>query len=198
MPKYENHRGAQLFAVPKRKRLVPAREELHYLASALCASCAGTGWKKEVRCGCVLRRISRVAIDRLHVIAARGPHPNHHVFSRDGEYSADLWNVARRALNSAELRIFEKYLLFGLPWNKLASNRGEFFHSVYRAEQKFGAALLEHGCFPPHAYFSGLREADPEHVPHGKGYMLRERFEDEDERPLPMTADKIGTLKTAA
>lgn len=147
-------------------RAVADARAVAWLADACCRTCRGTGATgQSIRgrvCNCVWRRISRIVISRLHLMAGRGPHWNHRVWSRDAEYSADVWLVAKRSLSEVERIIYCEYLLHQRPWRDVEPGtklgRGEFFHSVYRTEAKIGRACLEAGILP-HNYFAGIYHA---------------------------------------
>jgi hypothetical protein len=76
------------------------------------------------------------------------------------EFLADVEILARRTLNPRELRLFQMYHLAALDWKatapRLGFNRGEFFHAVYRTEQKLGRVFAEtqpYGLYPVDGYF---------------------------------------------
>lgn len=99
-------------------------------------------------------------------MAARGPHPAAAHFSRDAEYSAELWLIAKRVLDAEERVIYCEFLLHRRPWfevdKRTKLGRGQFFHAVYRVEQRLGKALLDSPAFPPAAYFAGIVNRKPE------------------------------------
>jgi hypothetical protein len=81
---------------------------------------------------------------------------------KDEEYIADFCLVSRRALNDSEYQIFKFHFLLGADWRlctrRLNIDRGNFFHSVYRIEQKLGRVYRElrpYGLFPLEEYFKG-------------------------------------------
>lgn len=138
-----------------------------------------SGNKKPRPCNCVLRSIFRICLNRYRSILVnqesirtgsavvaicfretsggrRG-----FVWSRPHEeYLADIHAVARRTIEGNERKLFLLYHLAGFEWKEvsraLGLNRGEFFHSVYRVEQKLGKAFAETepcALFPPEEYF---------------------------------------------
>jgi hypothetical protein len=131
-------------------------------------------------------------------MAGRGPHWNQHVWSRDAEYAADLWLIAKRSLDRRERLIYCEYLLQQQPWTVVGPltklNRGQFFHSVYRIESKLGRGLLEAGIFPPHNYFAGTYHAGLYNPADTEG--IYRRGGSESEVRLPLTGDK-GFRRTA-
>lgn len=91
---------------------------------------------------------------------------------KDEEYIADFCLVSRRALTDFEHRIFRFHFLLGADWRlctrKLKIDRGNFFHAVYRIEQKLGLVFRElkpYSLFPLQSYFLGAEgnweEPDP-------------------------------------
>jgi len=86
---------------------------------------------------------------------------------KDEEYIADFCAVSRRTLNETEYRLFRYHFLLGADWRlctrRLGMDRGNFFHMVYRIEQKLGKSFRElepYGLFPLIDYFHGPRH-DP-------------------------------------
>ena len=88
---------------------------------------------------------------------------------------ADFCLVSRRILDEMENRVFRYHFLLGADWRlctrKLKMDRGTFFHTIYRIEQKLGrefAALKPYSLYPPSEYFHGVvtgREQGPTPVP---------------------------------
>ena len=83
---------------------------------------------------------------------------------KDEEYIADFCLVSRRALDELEYRVFKFHFLLGADWRlctrRLNIDRGNFFHIVYRIEQKLGRVYRElepYGLFPLDEYFHGPR-----------------------------------------
>ena len=81
---------------------------------------------------------------------------------KDEEFSADFCLVSKRTLTEFEYRIFKNHFLLGADWRlcckRLRTDRGTFFHSVYRIEQKLGRVFRElqpYGLFPVEDYFNG-------------------------------------------
>jgi hypothetical protein len=80
---------------------------------------------------------------------------------------ADFYLVAKRVLDEEEFRIFRFHFLLGADWKlccrRLNIERGMFFHSIYRIEQKLGRAYREirpYSLFPTDEYFGGtIRKA---------------------------------------
>ena len=85
------------------------------------------------------------------------------VWSRkDEDFIADFCLVSRRELNDFEHRIFRFHFLLGADWRlccrRLQMDRGNFFHAVYRIQQKLGRIFRElepFALFPLDVYFGG-------------------------------------------
>lgn len=87
---------------------------------------------------------------------------------KDEEYIADFCLVARRTLNEFEYRLFRYHFLLGADWKlctrRLEMDRGNFFHAVYRIEQKLGRIFREltpYPLFPLDDYFHGPARFGP-------------------------------------
>jgi hypothetical protein len=81
---------------------------------------------------------------------------------KDEEYIADFCLVSRRNLEDFEYRLFRYHFLLGADWKlccrRLGLDRGNFFHAVYRIEQKLGRVFRElepYSLFPLDEYFHG-------------------------------------------
>jgi hypothetical protein len=81
---------------------------------------------------------------------------------KDEEYIADFCLVSRRSLDESEYRLFRYHFLLGADWKlccrRLGLERGNFFHAVYRIEQKLGRVFRElepYSLFPLDEYFQG-------------------------------------------
>src|SRR5262249_33196565 len=82
-------------------------------------------------------------------------------FSRKREeFVADFCGVSKRALTPEEYRIFRFHFLLGADWRlctrRLNMDRGNFFHEVYRIEQKLGETFCNvepYALFPLEDYF---------------------------------------------
>ncbi|HEY6392523.1 MAG TPA: hypothetical protein VIX89_14670 [Bryobacteraceae bacterium] len=101
--------------------------------------------------------VSKVTLDPLPGKDRRGAWGR-----KDEEFTADFCLVSKRTLTESEYRIFRYHFLLGADWKlccqKLQTDRGSFFHSVYRLEQKLGRVFRElqpYGLFPINDYFHG-------------------------------------------
>ena len=162
-----------------------SRSETLGLAAPSCAYCRGlglkttrTGGQPEV-CNCVLRAIFRACYARFIECASEdkymsraclevvpGPKSRYIWGRKDEEYVADFTLVTRRCLTSAEYRLFKYHYLLGADWRlccrKLGMDKGNFFHEVYRIEQKLGRYFRElqpYSLYPLDEYFNGEKKS---------------------------------------
>jgi hypothetical protein len=110
---------------------------------------------------------------------------------KDEEYMADFCLVARRALNESEHRLFRYHFLLGADWRlctrRLQMDRGNFFHAVYRIEQKLGLMFRElqpYALFPLSDFFNGPSRLGPQ--------LVREGAEDRKNIPDHLRFPPIG------
>ncbi len=87
---------------------------------------------------------------------------------KDEEYIADFCLVSRRTLDDFEYKLFRYHFLLGADWRlcsrRLGIARGNFFHAVYRIEQKLGRVFRElqpYALYPLDEYFNGAVRKDP-------------------------------------
>ncbi len=155
------------------------RSDTLALASNRCTTCHGLGLIQTRRgknnpCHCVLRAIFRACYNRFKYCATKEKYMSrvtlsftpgrHRTFTygrKDEEYVADFILVSRRTLTPEEYRIFKYHFLLGADWKlccrKLNMSRGNFFHAVYRIEEKLGRVFRElepYSLFPLDEYFS--------------------------------------------
>ncbi len=161
------------------------------LAKVSCCTCHGYGLRvvhkrREVPCHCVYRAIFRACYNRFRDCVANGAQTGtvslefcpgkegRRTFSRKKEeYIADFCLVSRRELDEADYRIFRFHFLLGADWKlccrRLQMDRGNFFHAVYRIEQKLGrifASLEPYALYPLDQYFGGtIRNERPQPLP---------------------------------
>jgi hypothetical protein len=81
---------------------------------------------------------------------------------KDEEYVADFCLVSRRSLDDYDYRLFRYYFLLAADWKlccgRLDLDRGNFFHAIYRIEEKLGRIFRElepYSLFPLDEYFHG-------------------------------------------
>lgn len=181
------------------------RTETLALALPSCRFCYGIG-ARTLRggqlkpCSCVLRSIFRACYARFRSCVEKEKRLS--VASLDGlqrggrrvvwgrkneEYIADFCLVTRRTLTSDEWLLFSSHYLLGADWRlcsrRLQIERGDFFHAIYRLEQKLGLVyhhLQPYPLFPTDDYFNGAgwetthRPASP--VPMRRLPSLHERL----------------------
>ena len=159
------------------------RSETIAAAKETCTHCQGLGLRgrttrqgPEAPCNCVLREIFRSCHSRFRYCIEKEKHMSHArleiiggqdrrpVWGRkDEEYIADFCLVSRRILDEFEYRIFRFHFLLGAEWRlccrQLKMDKGDFFHSVYRIQQKLGRAFREltpYPLFPLDEYFGAV------------------------------------------
>jgi hypothetical protein len=181
------------------------------LAKATCTYCDGNGIRligsgRESPCNCVFRAVFRACHNRFRECVTKGAHTStvslEFCRGRDGrrtysrkreEYLADFCLVSRRSLDEFEHKIFRLHFLLGADWKlccrQLHMDRGNFFHTVYRIQQKLGrifAELQPYPLYPLDEYFGGTIRKDPARsLPVG---ALTRNPEPEWEMPLPKSA----------
>lgn len=156
------------------------RSETLALAQQSCVLCYGLGLR-EVRqgaptpCTCVFRAVFRACLNRFRECNDRQrrisqvsleaiPGRKHKaVYSRkDEEFIADFCLVSKRVLNEDDYKVFKFHFLLGADWKlccqRLNTDRGNFYHQVYRIQERLGriyAELEPYALFPLDEYFGG-------------------------------------------
>ncbi len=166
------------------------RTETLALAIHNCTQCHGSGLRlgkkgTVIPCNCVLRSIFRICYCRFvrcvtqerHLSRVRlEPHVGRSRPStwgrKDEEYIADFCLVSRRVLTEEEHQLFRFHFLLGADWRlcarRMGMDRGNFFHAVYRIEQKLGRTFREldpYPLFPLDEYFNGPSRIGPAFAP---------------------------------
>ena len=156
------------------------------LAMHNCAQCHGAGLRLARKgafapCNCVLRAIFRICYDRFLRCVTQERHLSrvslepHAGRSRpstwgrkDEEYIADFTLISKRVLDDFEQKLFRYHFLLGADWKlcsrQLHIDRGNFFHAVYRIEQKLGRTFRElkpYPLYPLDEYFNGASRFTP-------------------------------------
>ena len=156
------------------------------LAKVSCSYCHGYGLRlirkgQELPCQCVFRAVFRACHHRFCECIAMGTHAStvtldfcrgaegYRTYSRKREeFMADFCLVSRRVLSETEYKVFRFHFLLGADWKlccrQLRTDRGKFFHTVYRIQQKLGRAFAEtepYPLFPLDEYFGGMVRRDP-------------------------------------
>jgi len=82
---------------------------------------------------------------------------------KDEEYIADFCLVSKRSLDKDEFQVFKFHFLMDAEWRlccrRLKIDKGNFFHMVYRIEQRLGRVYRElepYALFPLDEYFGGM------------------------------------------
>lgn len=159
------------------------RSETIAVAKQFCTQCQGLGLRSKTTrkgptmpCNCVLREIFRTCYTRFRFCLTKEKRMSHARFEiiggrerravwgrKDEEYVADFCLVSKRVLDALEYKIFRYHFLLGADWKlccrQLKMDRGSFFHSVYRIEQKLGRAFRElkpYPLFPLSDYFAPI------------------------------------------
>lgn len=175
------------------------RSETLALANQHCSLCYGLGMRPgrgltEKPCHCVFRAIFRACYARfkqchdhggqicraasLEFCHSRSGLTRKNIWSmKSEEFIADFELISRRVLGQDTLahRLFRYHFLLGADWKlccrRLNMERGEFFHEVYRIQQRLGRAFREcrpYALFPIDEYFGGVnagRLREPESQP---------------------------------
>lgn len=161
------------------------RSQTIALAKASCTHCHGYGLRlgrnsREVPCNCVFRAVFRACYLRFRDCANREKHlsrvqlefcsgkESRVVYGRKTEeFMADFCLISRRTLTPMEYDVFRFHFLLGADWKlcccRLHIDRGTFFHTVYRIEQKLGRVFRElepYSLFPLDEYFGGTMSND--------------------------------------
>ena len=87
---------------------------------------------------------------------------------KDEEYIADFTLISKRVLDDFDQKLFRYHFLLGADWKlcsrQLHIDRGNFFHAVYRIEQKLGRTFRElqpYPLYPLDEYFNGASRFTP-------------------------------------
>ena len=155
------------------------RTETLALAAENCVTCHGVGLRTRKdgseACNCVFRAIFRACYNRFVNCATKEKYMSRVSLERssgaqgrsmwgrkDEEYVADFLLVTKRSLSESEYKIFRYHYMLGADWKlccrKLKIDKGIFFHSVYRIQQKLGRVYRElqpYSLFPLDEYFNG-------------------------------------------
>jgi hypothetical protein len=156
------------------------RGDVLALAQTRCTRCYGVGLrygrKRPEPCGCVLRAIWRACYARYRHCETKDPWlsqvrlefgkraPRYRWGRPDQEYCADFCLVAKRELPELLYQVFRLHFLMGRDWKaccrRIGIDRGNFFHAVYRLEERLGRVFRElepYALFPLDAYFGETR-----------------------------------------
>lgn len=165
------------------------RSEMLALAAHNCTRCHGVGSSigkrgKAVTCTCVHRAVFRACYQRFRSCVEKEkaltkctldlPTGNTRRYSwgrKDEEYIADFCLVSRRYLDSEEYKVFRFHYLLGADWKlctrQLKVDKGEFFHTLYRIQQRLGRVFRElkpFALYPLDEYFASTGRPDLEEM----------------------------------
>jgi hypothetical protein len=174
------------------------RSETLALASHFCVHCNGLGLRGGDKtaaepCNCVLRAIFRACYGRFKECLLRERYMSKVTLDdvqgrdrrntwgrKDEEYIADFSLIAKRYLTDSDRQIFRYHFLLGADWKlccrKTTLDRGEFFHIVYRIQQRLGRVFRElepYGLYPLSEYFNGESKAVTAFMPQRNVVPLR-------------------------
>jgi hypothetical protein len=160
------------------------------MSRVACLRCGGAGVRtvrkiKEAPCNCVFRAVFRACFNRYRECVEIGKYSSSVSLEfsqgKDGgrtygrkieEYMADVCLVAKRTLDEDEHKAFRFFFLLGADWKlccrRMNLDRGNFFHMVYRVEEKLGRAFAElepYALFPLADYFAGTVRRGPKAQP---------------------------------
>ena len=143
-----------------------SRSETIGLSLHSCAKCNGLGTTLDrsgetQACKCALRSIFRICYNRFRHCVDQDPHISHTSIEpslagqkrpttwgrKNEEYIADFEMVTRRTLDDEEHRLFRYHFYLGADWRmcckRMNVDRGSFFHTIYRIEEKLGKVFRE-------------------------------------------------------
>lgn len=172
------------------------RSQTIALARSTCAHCHGYGLRpgrndRETPCNCVFRAVFRACYRRFRECASKEKHlsrvqlefsggkDNRMAYGRKvEEYLADFCLVSRRVLPAFDYDVFRFHFLLGADWKlccwRMHIDRGTFFHTVYRIEQRLGKAFRElepYSLFPLDEYFGGTMRNERYAAPNAAASM---------------------------
>jgi hypothetical protein len=144
------------------------RSETIALAKPFCAICKGEGHKAirkgiPTPCHCVLRSVFRACYARFRTCADKEKFMSTiTLVPCKGKESQRAFLVSRRNLDAFEYSVFRNHFVLGADWRLCCEymkiDRGDFFHTVYRIQQKLGRVFRElkpYCLFPLDEYFGG-------------------------------------------
>ena len=185
---------------PAKDRSLPApwtSSSAMTLALAHCGYCSGLGQRQgqlgSLVCACVYRAVFRACLERYRDYCSRekymsrvtldtfsGLHGQRAWGRKQEEYCADFELIARRVLTEFEQRLFRLHFLGCGDWKlatrRLKMDRGNFFHAVYRVEQKLGRAYSEtkpYALYPADEYLHGVKLGVGSCLENSRGLRIR-------------------------
>lgn len=141
------------------------RGSLASLADGMCMKCeglgvvfAGYGFGHPILCNCVFRGVFRKCFYQWqHAVSFQWSNIRH----EEIDFAIDFEKIAVNRLTSIPAHVFRLHFLQGAPWKlccqQMRISRGEFFHEVYRLEQRLGRVFVEmkpYGLYPIQKYLA--------------------------------------------
>ncbi len=185
------------------------RSDMLALAAHNCTRCHGVGSTvgkrgKLAPCSCVYRAVFRACHDRFRRCVEKEkamtkvtldlPTGNQRRYSwgrKDEEFIADFCLVSRRYLDDQEYQLFRFHYLLGADWKlctrRLNMDRGTFFHTVYRIQQRLGRVFRElkpYALYPLDEYFASTGRLDPEDLRSPEADRVVALYRREQHKPL--------------
>lgn len=193
------------------------RSDLLALAAHNCTRCHGVGSTigkrgKAVPCACVHRAVFRACYDRFRRCVEKekaltkatldlstGNRRRYSWGRKDEEYIADFCLVSRRYLDDQEYRVFRMHFLLGADWRlctrQMKIDKGAFFHTLYRIQQRLGRVFRElkpFALYPLDEYFASTGRMDPEDLRSPEAERVLALFRREQRRPLQPPLRKVA------
>jgi hypothetical protein len=101
-------------------------------------------------------------MSKVSLVPCRGKDRQMTFARLDEDYICDFCLVSRRSLDAFEYDVFRNHFLLGADWRlccrQMKVDRGTFFHTVYRIQQKLGRVFRElepYSLYPLDEYFAG-------------------------------------------
>jgi hypothetical protein len=106
-------------------------------------------------------------MSKVSLVPCRGKDRTMTFARLDEDYICDFYLVSKRTLTEFEFEVFRNHFLLGADWRlccrQMKIDRGTFFHSAYRIQQKLGRIFREvepYSLFPLDEYFAGKIQKD--------------------------------------
>jgi hypothetical protein len=114
----------------------------------------------------------------------RGPQGRVTFSRKREEFMADFCLVSRRTLDEDEHKLFRFHFLLGADWRlcctRMCLDRGEFFHAVYRIQQRLGHAFADlepYALYPLREYFNGVVHNTADSEVHDDDEVVERRWQ---------------------
>ena len=185
------------------------RSEMLALAAHNCTRCHGVGSMmgkrgKVMTCTCVHRTIFRACYDRFRRCVEKekvmtkvtldlptGGNRRYSWGRKDEEFIADFCLVSKRYLTAEEYRVFRFHYLLGADWRlctrQLQMDKGDFFHMIYRIQQRLGRVFRElkpYALYPLDEYFASTGRLELEELRSPEAERVVALFQRQNGRPV--------------